>query len=467
MPGLTKTGYSIKMKFKSSKILDFVDLGLLVFCVFPDSYSTIAILVFFTGLFRLILKIGDGSFFLELLYVYTSFTCLLMPLFGYIYFPSSNGIAKMWVRFMPVSELQYFSFTLPAVILLGLVFFLFRTKSPDDAPVINQLITQVRKDILTIPVKSILTLTFISLVAYNISNFLPGSLQQLNSFLYYSLFAMLFYIIFYKDFPFKMYFVVGFVLFLVFDALRYGMFTIIAYMGGLFLILLLAGKRVYMSQKLGILVIGIIFIAFLQLFKLDLRKSRKKGQDPSVTEVAARVVANTQTAKFDDIFFPLYFRMNQGFNIALVQRRIPAKVDYLNGSYLALGFASAFVPRLFWADKPEAGGKENMRIYTGYIVTTWSTNVGPIGEAYGNFGYWGGWLYIMAFAAFIRFAYTKFIAVCRKMPILLLWMPPLFFQTIYSIEADSLQVFNSLLKGLVFMVIMYKIFPKLFPSKTQ
>ncbi len=454
------------MGFTGSKILCFIDLILLVCCVFPQAYPQIAILVFITGLLRLIFKIGNGSFFLELLYVYTSFTCLLMPLLGYVYFPSTNSVAKLWVRFMPVPQEQYFSFTMPAVIFMGLVFFLFRSKSPDDAPVINSLIKHVKKDILTIPIKSILTLTFISLIAYNLSNVLPGSLRQLNSFLYYSLFAMLFYIVFYENFPFKIYFIAGFGVFLIFDALRYGMFTIIAYMGGLFLILLLAGRRIYMSQKLGILIVGIIFITFLQLFKLDLRKSRKKGQDPSVSEVASRVLQNTQSAKFDDILFPLYFRMNQGFNIALVQRRIPKKVDYLNGGYLALGFASAFVPRLFWADKPEAGGRENMRIYTGYIVTTWSTNVGPIGEAYGNFGYWGGWIYIMTFAAFIRFAYTKFIAICFKIPILLLWMPPLFFQTIYSIEADSLQVFNSLLKGVVFMIIMYKLFPKLFPFKT-
>jgi hypothetical protein len=125
------------------------------------------------------------------------------------------------------------------------------------------------------------------------------------------------------------------------------------------------------------------------------------------------------------------------------------------------------VPRLFWPDKPKAGGEENMRIYTGFIIKEWSTNVGPLGEAYGNFGYWGGWVYLFAFAFFIRYFYTKFIALCIKRPILFLWMPALFFQTFYVMETDSLQAFNSLIKGVVFLFLLYKVFPAVFPAKSQ
>ena len=454
------------MKVKIPQIFIFLEAALLAFSLFPELYRAIVVLLFILSLFRLMYKIGNGSFFLELIYVYSVFTCLLMPLIGYVYFPKSNLLALLWVRYMPIPQEQYFSFNIPAGIFLGWGFFLFRQNTPDDASIINKIILHLKKDILSVPPSSILTLTFVSLVSYSISNFLPGSLQQINTFLYYSLFASFFYIIFYKKFPYKPYFIVGFILFLVSDALRYGMFTIIAYMGGLFLILLLAGKRVLVSQKLVLLVIGVFFIVFIQLFKLDLRRSRKMGQDPSVTDIAARVITTSQNAEFEEILFPMYFRMNQGFNIALVQRRIPARVDYLGGDYLALGFLSAFVPRLFWPDKPQAGGKENMRIYAGYNITTWSTNIGPIGEAYGNFGYWGGWLYLFAFGYFIRFAYTTFISICKNRPIFFLWMPPILFQTVYVIETDSLQAFNSLVKGAVFMIIMFKLFPALFPSKS-
>lgn len=291
-------------------------------------------------------------------------------------------------------------------------------------------------------------------------------MQQLNTFLYYSLFASGFYIIFYKNFPGKVYFIAGLIGFLVLDALNSGMFTIIAYMSGLFLILLLAGKRIYFYQKIGLLLLSILVISFIQLFKLDLRKSIKKSENLTATELATRVVANSQETRFDALLFPLYQRMNQGYNIALVQRRIPSQVDYLGGEYLGLSFISAFVPRLFWEDKPEAGGKENMRIYTGFIILAWSTNVGPIGEAYGNFGYLGGWLYLFAFSLFLRYAYIKFMSICYRRPVFFLWLPALFFQTFYVMETDSLQAFNSLIKGTIFMFFMYKLFPVLFP-RTQ
>ena len=135
------------------------------------------------------------------------------------------------------------------------------------------------------------------------------------------------------------------------DAIRFGMFTIIAYMGGLFLILLLSGRKVSLLNKLSLLIFGILFVSFLQLFKLGLRKSTG---DVQVADIASSVVSKAQTTQFETTLFPLYYRMNQGFNIALVIQRIPARVDYLGGEYLALTFASAFVPRLFWADKPEA-----------------------------------------------------------------------------------------------------------------
>lgn len=440
-----------------------IEVILLALCLFPEMYREIAMVLFAVSLLRLLHKIGNGSFFLELIYVYSVFTCVLMPLIGYIYFPRSDELGKLWVRYMPISEQLYFSFNLPAVIVLGFGFFAFRKSSSDESSVIDPLMARLRKDVLKVPVASILTLSIFSLVAYGISNFLPAALRQVNTFLYYSFFSSIFYIVFFKGFPFKRYFIIGGVAFILFDAFRFGMFTIMAYMSGLFMILLLAGKRVLLSQKLILLVIGIAGIAFLQLYKLDLRRARIKGKDPGMIEVASRVVSATGEASFKQLLFPMYYRMNQGFNIALVQKRIPDRVDYLGGQYLALTFVSALVPRLFWPDKPEAGGQANMKLYVGVDLKTWSTNVGPIGEAYGNFGYFGGWIYIFFFGMFLRSAYLMFMRVCRSTPVFLLWLPPLFFQTVYVIETDSLQAVNSLVKGAIFLFMMYKLFPSLFP----
>ena len=436
-------------------------------CMFPDMYRELAVVLICVSIVRLIHKIGNGSFFLELIYVYSAFTCLLMPLVGYVYFPKSDFLSATWVRYMPIPEQQYYSFNLPALICMGWGFFLFRRNTPDNSSVINPIVQKIRKDILQVPPAVIIALVLVSLFAYSISGYLPPSLQQVNTFLYFSLFAGFFYVIFYKDFPAKKLVIIGIIFFLLFDSIKSGMFTIIAYMGGLFMILLLAGRKILISQKILFISVCLLFIVFLQLFKLDLRQARKKGNDPGIAEVATRVVNNAQSSSFKQILFPLYYRMNQGYNIALVQKRIPTRVEYLGGNNLFLSFVSAFVPRLFWPDKPEAGGKANMKLYVGVEIRSWSTNVGPLGEAYGSFGYIGGWVYLLIFGLFIQKSYTFFIGLCKKRPVLFLWMPPIFFQTVYVTETDSLQAFNSLIKGAIFMFIMFRMIPSLFPSHNE
>lgn len=448
--------------YNTINILQAITLPL---CLYPSLYSTLVLAFFLLCLLRLIIKIGDGSFFLELLHVYGAFTCLLMPLVGYTYFNKITKLGLIYGKIMPVSFEEYFSFALPSLIIMGFGFFLYRKKTPDDRSVVKFLVQHIRADILKVRPSQILSLTAVALIAYIISGFLPVALKQVNTFLYYSLFACGFYILFYKNFPAKIYFLTGLIGFILLDAINSGMFTIIAYMSGLFLILIIAEKRIPFYRKIVLLAIGIVLISFIQLFKIDLRQSYKRGDSVSTTELASQVLANSQQSNLESLLFPLYVRMNQGYNIALVQKRIPDQVGYLGGEYLGLSIISSFVPRLFWPDKPEAGGKENMKIYTGIFIDTWSTNVGPLGEAYGNFGVAGGLVYILAFSFFLRWAYLKFLSMCFRRPILFLWLPPIFFQTFYVMETDSMQATNSLIKGAIFMFAMFKLLPHLFPKR--
>jgi hypothetical protein len=144
-------------------------------------------------------------------------------------------------------------------------------------------------------------------------------------------------------------------------------------------------------------------------------------------------------------------------------RRIPQYQEFDNGSRLFLSLASAFIPRFLWPDKPEAGGKFNMRYYTGYTIVGWSTNVGPLGEAYGSFGASGGIIFMIILGFFMRWSYGYVFALARDKPLLIFWIPVLFYQVTYSAETDTLQILNSLLKTAFFIWLLYKAFPRHFP----
>ena len=60
---------------------------------------------------------------------------------------------------------------------------------------------------------------------------------------------------------------------------------------------------------------------------------------------------------------------------------------------------------------------------------------------------------------FIRWAYAIVFKISRKIPLLLLWIPVLFYQVTYSAENDSLQILNSLVKSAFLIFILYKAVP--------
>jgi len=124
------------------------------------------------------------------------------------------------------------------------------------------------------------------------------------------------------------------------------------------------------------------------------------------------------------------------------------------------------VPRFMWADKPMAGGAANMQYYAGYTIKGYTVNIGPLGEAYGSFGVTGGIIFMMVLGAFIRFAYGAVFRLAGRFPLLVFWLPVLFYQVTYSGENDTLQILNSLMKSAFFIWLLYKAFPQLLmPSK--
>ena len=69
---------------------------------------------------------------------------------------------------------------------------------------------------------------------------------------------------------------------------------------------------------------------------------------------------------------------------------------------------------------------------------------------------------MMFLGFFIRFAYASIFRISNKIPLLLLWIPVLFYQISYSAENDTLQILNSLFKSALFIYLLFKIIPTIF-----
>jgi hypothetical protein len=239
-------------------------------------------------------------------------------------------------------------------------------------------------------------------------------------------------------------------------------------MGITILSFLFLGKRYAMWKKCVAFIIGCFLLALIQNVKSSYRDETWKDEEYAGNkyELFGNIVMDKLTNwdhMFDEKgFFPIYMRTNQGYNIALVMRRIPAVQDYDHGSRLLLIAGSSLVPRFFWPNKPEAGGQESMRYFAGVMIYGWSTNVSPLGEAYGSFGVFGGIVYMFFLGLFIRWAYRQVFVVTRRLPLIILWLPVLFYQVTSSMETDTLQILNSLFKGAFFLWLLFKLAPTWF-----
>jgi hypothetical protein len=149
--------------------------------------------------------------------------------------------------------------------------------------------------------------------------------------------------------------------------------------------------------------------------------------------------------------------MNQGWLVAVTMDRVPRRFDYAEGETIAKSIAAAFIPRILWPDKPEAGGKYNLKRFWGFELRGYSMNIGSIGEAYANFGRTGGIIFLFFYGLFFNFVLTMLLKWSEKRPSVLCWIPFLFFYAVV-VETDTLTTFSSLVTGVIFMLIFIRLF---------
>lgn len=460
------------MKKRESPILNYyypLSVGLLLILEFVTNwYFPLAIALAALTVVMILDKLGKGIVLRELIALYGLFVCVLMPMVGYTTYTESNFLARLWVRWMFIPRETYFSYALPAMTLfcLGICWPVNSAKASDEGAFLRSTINRIQKKLSGMP-KTSMYIISIGIAANFIGPFLPEALTFVATLFFWGSFAGVLYLFYTPAFKYKTLILIIFSFFILSTALRNGMFTLVAYMGITMFSFLFLGRKTPFWKKLSFFLLGCLFLLLTQSIKSSYRNYLwRQGYAGNTTVLFGSLlvdkISDFSSLFSADAFFPIYYRTNQGFNVAMVMSRFPSSVPFDYGSNLSLSFASSFVPRLFWPDKPEAGGKFNMKYYTGRVIQGWSTNVGPLGEAYGSFGAAGGMVYMFFLALFIRWAYKLIFKLSAKTPLLIFWIPVMFYQITYSSETDSLQIFNSLVKAGFFVWLLAKLLPDWF-----
>lgn len=434
--------------------------------VFTNYYGPLAVFLPVITVLMILDRLGKGIVLRELIALYGMFTCLIMPLIGYSFYTRDNYLARHWGRYMPIADDVYFSFALPAMaaFTMAICWPITNEKYSDYGAKLREIMERVKGQLKENPRVGIM-LMVTGIVAQSAAIVIPG-LGFVVTLVYFGAFAGALYLYYTPNYKRKIVVLLGFAAFILGLALQNGMFTIVAYMGITMFSFFYLGNVYPLWKKLLFFFVACALLLVLQATKQRYRQliwhqaAVVENKAATFSSIFVDQIGNLSGFFEVEAFFPFYYRTNQGYNIALVMQNFPARKSFDNGANLATSFASAFVPRSLWPDKPQAGGKYNMLYYTGIQLRQgWSTNVGPLGEAYGSFGVDGGILYMLGLGFFIRWVYSIMFRKSQKMPLIVFWIPVMFYEVTYSAETDSLQIFNSVIKAGFFLYLLWKVKP--------
>ena len=219
--------------------------------------------------------------------------------------------------------------------------------------------------------------------------------------------------------------------------------------------------RLRTIQKVVIISIGFIFLISLQIVKAQYRDLIKEGlAERDRVEVFIDLFSS-------EIFGGLNFsneenlksvitRLNQGWIVSAIMYNVPENEDFAKGETVKEAIMSSLLPRFIDKEKKKAGGRENFMKYTGLPLTTeTSMGISVIGEAYINFGVYGGILFMFIYGLGIALLFKLFITLSITKPSLILWSPLLFLQAVKA-ETELVVILNHVIKsGILIIVFVY------------
>lgn len=202
----------------------------------------------------------------------------------------------------------------------------------------------------------------------------------------------------------------------------------------------------------------------------DIRKNDMTGyvtreikQNPQIFySLIKENVLNPNKIFKDKNILALTGRINQGSLVATAMAHVPKREDYGRGEVTIRYSVEAFIPRILWPDKPNVGQADYINKFAGLELGRFhSATLGALGDAYVDYGKYG-FLFLGFMGFFVSGTFILFINKSKSTPTVLFWFLVLYFGTISITEISVAGYFNSVLKYVLFIVVVRFIINRLF-----
>ena len=443
------------------KMFIFSIIGFILFGNVLPVWELFSIILFFYYLYYSLTNIGGTIWIIIDVIIVQALLCwLVLPIIFYHIYNEENYLAVLWVKYMTVPSLKYYSIVLPGT--LSMIFGLnyFRNKENYD----SYIIYSMQNNLISRPLSVGYALILVSVLSYILDAFVPNTLKFVF-FILNQLAVIGFLYLFFSNTKTNLIYLFIAVVVLLFFSIKNGTFGTLIFYSILCLMIVMMKYHVSFILKFQLILISILFLFLIQNIKEDYRKVAWKASG-SPTLFFDLILEKIQSPKllFDDYkLFLTSVRLNQGWLIGKTIEQVPKNVSYANGETILNSILGITIPRLLWPNKPESGGAYNLKRFLNINNVNTSMNLSPIGEAYANFGPIAMCLFMFFYGLFFSFAIHTILKLSADTPTILLWIPLLMLQSL-SVETDILSTINSLIKTSIFVYILFKIWPILFKT---
>lgn len=443
------------MNYLSGRSIQLVTLGFLVFAcfeLFTDLYYMSGIgLALFTGVaVKFFQDLGKRIEIRDLIAFMSLLQWVVGPVMAYNILPYDE------LYYMAVPEAVYMNYLVPFCFFMVAGLYL----PLNDERIINDEDVDRLKVYLKEHPWLGYILTGVGLAAGFLSKSLPSSLTFMM-FLVTNIQYVGIYMILFSDSRFRWLIFAGIMGLATSAAVLQGMFGELVQWFTLSFLIIAMVVKIPMWGKVTIISLGLFLVALVQSTKEEYRMatwyaSSEKSNSEIYQEIIMSRISSPSLLFGSGVTQNMGARLNQGWIIARIMNHMPEKLPYVRGETVKTALYASLLPRFLAPGKAKAGGRANFERFTGTpLPETTSMDISLAGEGYANFGPLGGMVFIFLVSLLYNWVIVKVIAISKKHPTLILWIPFLFFQVMKA-ETDFATVFNYLTKAaLVTFMVFY------------
>lgn len=216
------------------------------------------------------------------------------------------------------------------------------------------------------------------------------------------------------------------------QAMFHDLITWLIFLGAVFALKYKPSVNIKALFAIGFAVLALV----IQQLKGDYRKATWSGQETAGLSTFVQTYDQGESkGRFSvESIAESNIRINQGFIVTHIMKTVPAKVPYEYGDEMIEILKAAILPRILAPHKLNAGDRTIFMKYTGLLLMPGtSMGLSTMGDAYVNFGAFGGAIFMFLFGLLFSEVLNAFYKRSFEYPVLLLFIPMVFY---YPIRPD-------------------------------